>query len=170
MSNNINWLDSKTMGAGTTRQQARSSGAKTSVDGGDYLAPYSQPQYASPQYPPAQPAPEQYAPPQFSPQAAPTPMTPMQQRDFFSAEPVTFQQGPPPATERGFIPYYLTLNIGKSVRAEFIIGSNQYIDKSGILIEVGINYFVLQDIGSKTHVMCDLYSVKFVTILEPSMG
>ena len=77
------------------------------------------------------------------------------------------QQGPPPSTERGYIPYYLASNIGKSVRAEFIIGSNQYADKTGILIEVGINYFVLLDVNSRTHIMCDLYSVKFVTILQP---
>ncbi|MCI2105936.1 MAG: hypothetical protein LKK00_04355 [Intestinimonas sp.] len=76
------------------------------------------------------------------------------------------QQGPPPSTERGYIPYYLKQNIGKNVRAEFIIGSNQYTDRTGRLIEVGINYFVLEDVNSRTHVMCDLYSVKFVTILQ----
>lgn len=82
--------------------------------------------------------------------------------------PVTFdtQQGPPPSTERGYIPYYLASNIGKNVRAEFIIGSNQYADKVGRLIEVGISYFVLDDVNSRTHVMCDLYSVKFVTVLQ----
>jgi hypothetical protein len=82
--------------------------------------------------------------------------------------PITFdtQQGPPPSTERGYIPYYLASNIGKNVRAEFIIGSNQYADKVGRLIEVGINYFVLDDVNSRTHVMCDLYSVKFVTVLQ----
>ncbi len=76
------------------------------------------------------------------------------------------RQGPPPSTERGYIPYYLASNIGKNVRAEFIIGSNQYADKVGKLIEVGINYFVLEDVNSRTYVMCDLYSVKFVTILQ----
>jgi hypothetical protein len=84
--------------------------------------------------------------------------------------PITFdaqtQQGPPPSTERGYIPYYLASNIGKNVRAEFIIGSNQYADKVGRLIEVGISYFVLDDVNSRTHVMCDLYSVKFVTVLQ----
>ena len=75
------------------------------------------------------------------------------------------QQGPPPSTEKGYIPYYLASNIGKSVRAEFIIGSNQYADKTGVLSEVGINYFVLHDVNSRTDIMCDLYSVKFVTIL-----
>lgn len=79
---------------------------------------------------------------------------------------VPFQQGFPPATERGYIPNYLASNIGKNVRAEFIIGSNQYSDKTGRLIEVGINYFVLEDINSRTHVMCDMYSLKFLIVLQ----
>lgn len=169
MSSSINWMDGKSMGPGTARQASRPPGAKPLVPSGEYAAPYSQTQYSPTQYS-TQAAPEQFTPSQFTAQTAPTPLTPSQQSDFLSAGPAAFQQGPPPATERGFIPYYLTQNIGKSVRAEFIIGSNQYIDKSGILIEVGINYFVLQDVGSRTHVMCDLYSVKFVTILEPSLG
>jgi len=77
------------------------------------------------------------------------------------------QQGSPPSTEKGYIPYYLASNIGKIVRAEFIIGTSQYADKTGILTEVGINYFVLNDVNFRTDVMCDLYSVKFVTILKP---
>jgi len=77
------------------------------------------------------------------------------------------QQGPPPSTDKGYIPNYLASNIGRNVRAEFIIGTTQYADKTGVLAEVGINYFVLHDVNSRTDVMCDLYSVKFVTILEP---
>lgn len=72
--------------------------------------------------------------------------------------------GMPPITEWGYIPYYLTRNIGRNVRAEFIVGSNQYVDKTGRLSEVGISYFVLEDVTTDTKVMCDLYSVKFVTI------
>lgn len=75
-------------------------------------------------------------------------------------------QGPPPLSEKGYIPYYLAQNIGKNVRAEFIIGTTQYADKTGKLTEVGVNYFVLEDVNSRTLVMCDLYSVKFVTILQ----
>lgn len=87
------------------------------------------------------------------------------QQDYQPPEGVT-QQGPPPSTDAGFIPYYLASNIGKNVRAEFIIGSNQYADKTGVLKEVGVNYFVLHDVNSRTDIMCDLYSVKFVTVLQ----
>lgn len=75
------------------------------------------------------------------------------------------RQGPPPVMDIQYIPGYLASNIGKNVRAEFIIGSSQYADKTGKLVDVGVNYFVLQDINSRTYIMCDLYSVKFVTIL-----
>lgn len=75
------------------------------------------------------------------------------------------QQGPPPASETGYIPNYLKRNIGKNIRAEFIIGADQYTDRTGILTEVGNNYFVIHDVNSRTDIMCDLYSVKFVTIL-----
>ena len=78
------------------------------------------------------------------------------------------QQGPPPSTEVGFIPYYLTQNIGKNVRAEFIIGTNMFTDRTGVLKEVGANYFVLYDVNSRADIMCDMYSVKFVTVLQYS--
>lgn len=77
------------------------------------------------------------------------------------------KEGMPPSTEKGYIPNYLASNIGKNVRAEFIIGTTQYVDKTGMLSEVGINYFVLRDVNSRTDTMCDLYSVKFVTVLQP---
>lgn len=78
------------------------------------------------------------------------------------------QQGPPPSTEKGYIPYYLASHIGKNVRAEFILGTSQFADRTGLLTEVGINYFVLRDVNSRTDIMCDLYSVKFVTVLLDS--
>jgi hypothetical protein len=77
---------------------------------------------------------------------------------------IPVQQGPPPATEEGFIPAFLRRNIGRYVRAEFILGTSQYTDRTGRIIEVGTNYFVLEDVNAQTEIMCDLYSVKFVTI------
>ncbi|SMC92090.1 hypothetical protein [Papillibacter cinnamivorans] len=102
------------------------------------------------------------------PAASPPPAAPQVQYDTVYVTPPASQQGPPPAAERGYIPYYLTQNIGRSVRAEFILGNSSYVDKSGILIEVGVNYFVLQDVNSRNNIMCDLYSVRFVTIFTGS--
>ena len=95
--------------------------------------------------------------------ATPTP-TPTPTPQASPSVPET-QQGPPSATENGYIPNFLKRNLGKNIRAEFIVGTDQYTDRTGVLSEVGINYFVIHDVNSRTDIMCDLYSVKFVTIL-----
>ncbi|HOV69541.1 MAG TPA: hypothetical protein PLZ84_04400 [Clostridia bacterium] len=74
------------------------------------------------------------------------------------------RQGPPTVTDINYIPGFLAANIGRTVRAEFVIG-NAYIDKAGRLISVGTNYFILEEAGTGVQIMCDLYSVKFVNIL-----
>lgn len=76
-----------------------------------------------------------------------------------------FQQGPPTLSNPGYVPAYLRTQIGKRVRAEFAISSSIYTDRSGILREVGINYFILEDLISHAMIMCDLYSLKFLTSL-----
>lgn len=180
MSNNISWIGNKVFDSSPSRQipQPISPPIPTPVPAmfltqlGDSVpaaVPTQQsspepvpPQQANPAPAPAQPSNPEPAPAQPSnPAPAPAqPGTPI------VIPPELTQQGPPPSSEKGYIPYYLTSNIGKNVRAEFIIGSNMYADKTGVLIEVGINYFVLNDVNSRTHIMCDLYSVKFVTVLQ----
>ena len=139
MSNNINWIGNKVLDSNSSRQI----------------------------YKPGSPSIPTSAPASFlTQQGSPDPV-PAQQGSPIVIDPKLMQQGPPPSSEIGYIPYYLASNIGKNIRAEFIIGSNMYADKTGVLIEVGINYFVIDDVSSRTHIMCDLYSVKFVTILQP---
>lgn len=75
-----------------------------------------------------------------------------------------FSQGAPPVTEIYYIPGYLASVIGQNIKAEFVVGSNQYVEKTGMLIDVGVNYFVLLDNNTRTTIMCDLYAVKFVTV------
>ena len=138
MSSSINWMGNRVFEPGTPRQAASPIAATNTAQGGSVQTP-STAQGGSVQMP----------------------STTQQE---ISVTPET-QQGPPPSTERGYIPYYLAGLIGRNVRAEFIIGSNQYVDKTGVMSEVGINYFVLRDVNSRTDIMCDLYSVKFVTSL-----
>ncbi len=152
MSSNVNWMGNKVLSPNASRQASQSAAVLISPQQSSPTLPPMSPQLSSPTLP--------SVPPQMDDptlQAVP----PQQGSVNFNT-----QQGPPPATERGYIPYYLASNIGKNVRAEFIIGSNQYTDRTGKLLEVGINYFVLEDVNSRTHVMCDLYSVKFVTVLQ----
>ncbi|MDR0862493.1 MAG: hypothetical protein LBN30_06970 [Oscillospiraceae bacterium] len=60
---------------------------------------------------------------------------------------------------------FLQRSLGKAMVAEFIIGTNSFLDKSGVLREVGVNYFILEDFVSHSMVVCDLYSVKFITLM-----
>lgn len=75
-----------------------------------------------------------------------------------SDAPTTVQS---PYFTAGFLRNFL----GKSMRVEFLIGtSGALIDRMGILVEVGASYIVLRPLLSDDLVMCDLYSIKFVTI------
>ena len=91
---------------------------------------------------------------------------PAAQDDGAPSDMVRFCQGPPPVTDRWYIPGYLMENIGSMIRAEFYVGSAMYTDRVGKLLEVGVNYFVLEEVISGNRVMCDLYSVKFVTFVS----
>ncbi|WP_026884136.1 hypothetical protein [Clostridium akagii] len=59
---------------------------------------------------------------------------------------------------------YLQTQIGKRIRAQFLIGSNSTQDRVGILTKVGISYIIIQNEDTNTAELCDLYSVKFVDI------
>lgn len=66
-------------------------------------------------------------------------------------------------------PYYtagfLRNFVGCNMRVEFLIGtSGALVDRIGVLMEVGASYIVLQPFQSDDLLMCDLYSIKFVTI------
>lgn len=58
---------------------------------------------------------------------------------------------------------YLAQNIGRYIKAEFLIGTNGFVDKEGVLTEVGISYIVIQEPRTDDFVLCDIYSIKFVT-------
>lgn len=81
--------------------------------------------------------------------------------------PLVPAQRPEPMTMRN--PYqsqgYLQQHIGQNVRVQFLIGSNgPLVDRTGTLVEVGDSYIVLQPTDTDDLLMCDLYSIKFVTI------
>ena len=66
-------------------------------------------------------------------------------------------------------PYYtagfLRNFIGCNMRVEFLIGtSGALVDRVGVLMEVGASYIVLQPFQTDDLLMCDMYSIKFVTI------
>lgn len=63
------------------------------------------------------------------------------------------------------IPEYLRENIGNLMRVEFLIGHNT-TDRVGILREVGASFIVLDPVDGCGKIMCDLFSIRFVTILQ----
>ena len=74
------------------------------------------------------------------------------------------QNSPEILTNNIYTPAFLRENIGKLMRVEFLIGTNNLVDRTGILIDVGASYILLRSIESDNLVYCDIYSIKFVTI------
>lgn len=69
-------------------------------------------------------------------------------------------------TNNMYTPAFLREQIGKLVRIEFLIGTNNLEDRVGILEDVGISYVLLRSIESGNLLYCDIYSIKFVVIAE----
>ena len=97
-------------------------------------------------------------------QQQPTQQQPTQQQpmDFSS----NFEQAPGSPTDLGmaYTQGYLRTQIGKRMRITFLIGTNQIQDRQGTLLAVGISYIIIKDIDTNTSTLCDIYSIKFVTI------
>ncbi len=74
--------------------------------------------------------------------------------------------------ERGVPEYtadFLRSQIGKLMKVEFHFG-NQSAEKTGRLLEVGTSFIVLQSLDKYSTVMCDLYAIRFVTIVDAPLG
>ncbi|WP_113673295.1 hypothetical protein [Vallitalea guaymasensis] len=71
---------------------------------------------------------------------------------------------PPVITNPAYLQGYLRTKIGKFMKVNFLLGTGTFIDKDGILKEVGVDHIVLRDIKTGEDVIGDLYSIKFVEI------
>lgn len=69
-------------------------------------------------------------------------------------------------TNNIYTPAFLREQIGKLLRVEFLIGTNNLTDRIGILEDVGVSYILLRSIESGNLIYCDIYSIKFVSIAE----
>ena len=74
------------------------------------------------------------------------------------------QNSPEILTNNIYTPAFLRENIGKLMRVEFLIGTNNLVDRTGILIDVGASYILLRALESDVITYADLYSIKFITI------
>jgi len=55
-------------------------------------------------------------------------------------------------------------NLGYYVVIEFLIGTANLTEKEGILYAVGNNFVTLYEAETNRYIVCDLFSIKFVTI------
>ena len=57
---------------------------------------------------------------------------------------------------------FLRTQIGRKVRVEFLIGTSTMTDRIGVLIGVGANYILLNEIETDDILACDFYNIKFI--------
>ncbi len=75
-------------------------------------------------------------------------------------------ESPEIITNNMYTPAFLREQIGKLVRVEFLIGTDNLTDRVGILEDVGTSYILLRSIDSGNLLYCDIYSIKFVAIAD----
>lgn len=68
---------------------------------------------------------------------------------------------------RGSMQQILSDNLGNFVVCEFLVGTQAMTQKEGILYSVGRSYLTLYEELTQTFVVCDIFSVKFVTFYFP---
>jgi hypothetical protein len=74
---------------------------------------------------------------------------------------------PQTLTDSYFMPGFLNHQIGSKVRVEFLVGTNApLVDRAGTLRYVGSNYIIITPSETDDLLVCDLYSIKFVTIYQ----
>lgn len=68
---------------------------------------------------------------------------------------------------QGSMQQILSENLGEFVVIEFLIGTQEMTEKMGILYSVGRGFVVLYEELQNRYVVCDIFSIKFVTFYEP---
>ena len=63
-----------------------------------------------------------------------------------------------------YTPAFLRQQIGKLMRIEFLIGTNNLTDRIGFLEDVGASYILLRSFEGDSQIYADIYAIKFITI------
>ncbi len=63
-----------------------------------------------------------------------------------------------------YTPAFLRQQIGKLMRVEFLIGTNNMTDRIGFLEDVGASYILLRSFEGDSQIYADIYAIKFITI------
>ncbi|HIT53416.1 MAG TPA: hypothetical protein IAD07_05695 [Candidatus Fimivicinus intestinavium] len=60
----------------------------------------------------------------------------------------------------------LRANVGQPVSCEFLIGTNNIVRREGFLYSSGVNYMTLYQPNENRYMVCDIYSLKFVSFYD----
>ena len=69
-----------------------------------------------------------------------------------------------------YTPAFLRTQIGKLMRIEFLIGTNNLVDRIGFLEDVGASYILLRSFEGDSMIYADIYAIKFITISATYTG
>lgn len=75
------------------------------------------------------------------------------------------EPGAPVQLDVNYTQGYLRTQIGRRMLVSFLIGTNTYQDRTGVLEKVGISYIILRE-PEGTQLLCDIYSIKFVRVFQ----
>ena len=69
-----------------------------------------------------------------------------------------------------YTPAFLREHIGRLMQVEFLIGTNNMVDRVGFLEDVGASYILLRSFEGDSLVYADIYAIKFITISATYTG
>ena len=80
------------------------------------------------------------------------------------AMPITEYNQPYPinAANIQYLNGFIRSQIGRRVHVEFLIGTNNIIEKDGYLVAVGANFILLNPLDTTDILACDFYNIKFM--------
>lgn len=87
-----------------------------------------------------------------------------QERNSSGLENMRQQEMPEILTNPIYTPAFLREQIGKLMRIEFLIGTNNMVDRIGFLEDVGASYILLRSFEGDSLIYADIYAIKFITI------
>lgn len=69
-----------------------------------------------------------------------------------------------------YTPAFLKEHIGRLMQVEFLIGTNNMVDRVGFLEDVGASYILLRSFEGDSLIYADIYAIKFITISATYAG
>lgn len=84
----------------------------------------------------------------------------------FAGSPFETAPGSPTILDTEYTQGYLRTQVGKRVLVTFLLGTGTLQDRTGVLEKVGISYIIIGEPETNRRTLCDIYSIKFVSILS----